>query len=246
MSTTPQERVALGIAALLLAAGVGARMLLGEPGPVEWNGSPAADSAAVARLRTEVASEVKRAERRSAPLAEGERIDPNTATADDLARLPKIGESTAERIVAWRTARGPFRTLADLDSVPGIGPAALREVAPHVTLAAAPVSTLAHRSRAAAGTVDRGGLDRSGGGRSGLRTSSVSSAGSPTDAVVDVNSASVEELEALPGVGPALARRIVEWRAENGRFRAVDDLDHVAGIGPAMLARLRPRVRVTP
>jgi competence ComEA-like helix-hairpin-helix protein len=240
MGTTAQERVALGVAAILLAAGVGARMLFGGPEPVEWNGSPSADSAAVARLRTEVASEVKRAERRNTPLTEGERIDPNTADADDLARLPKIGEGTAERIVAWRAARGAFRTLADLDSVPGIGPAALAEIAPHVTLAAAPASSSsasswsASRSRAAVGRVE--------GGRSEAPGRSVS----PSNAIVDLNSASAEELEALPGVGPALARRIVEWRTANGRFRAVDDLDHVPGIGPAMLARLRPQVRATP
>ncbi|HEU4452157.1 MAG TPA: ComEA family DNA-binding protein [Longimicrobium sp.] len=236
MSTTPQERLALAIAALLLMAGVGARMLHGGPEPVEWNGSASADSAMAARLRTEVAGEVKRAERRNTPLAEGERIDPNTASADDLARLPKVGEGTAERIVAWRAARGPFRTLADLDSVPGIGPAALKEIAPHVTLAGAPAPSPS-RSR----PFDA----REEGGRSDLRASSVSSA-SPAGGVVDLNSASAGELEALPGVGPALARRIVEWRAANGRFRAPEDLDRVPGIGPAMLARLRDRVRATP
>ena len=236
MSTTPQERLALAIAALLLMAGVGARMLHGGPEPVEWNGSASADSAMAARLRTEVAGEVKRAERRNTPLAEGERIDPNTATADDLTRLPKVGEGTAERIVAWRTARGPFRTLADLDSVPGIGPAALKEIAPRVTLAAAPASSAA-RSRSSAA--------REEGGRSDLRASPVSPA-SAAGGVVDLNSASAGELEALPGVGPALARRIVEWRAANGGFRAADDLDRVPGIGPAMLARLRDRVRATP
>ena len=51
---------------------------------------------------------------------------------------------------------------------------------------------------------------------------------------------------ALPGVGPALAARIVEHRTRNGRFRAADELEKVPGIGAATLARLRPHVRSTP
>lgn len=48
---------------------------------------------------------------------------------------------------------------------------------------------------------------------------------------VDVNHASAEELERLPRVGPALAKRIVEWRSRHGPFRQSDDLRHVRGIG---------------
>jgi comEA protein len=230
MSTTPQERLALGVAAMLLVAGVGARMLHRGEEPVGWSGPGVeADSAVAARLREEVAGEVKRAELRDRPLAQGEKIDPNSASADELARLPKVGKGTAEKIVARREERGPFRSLADLDSVPGIGPAALAALAPHVTLAPAPASA------SVPGTARR----------SASTAASVSSA-VPGDGVVELNRASAEELEALPGVGPALARRIVEHRASRGRFRGVDDLDEVPGIGPAMLERLRPRVRATP
>jgi competence protein ComEA len=63
---------------------------------------------------------------------------------------------------------------------------------------------------------------------------------------VDVNRATADELATLPGIGPALARRIVEWRGANGRFSSVDDLEKVPGIGPATVERLRPRVRATP
>ncbi len=65
-------------------------------------------------------------------------------------------------------------------------------------------------------------------------------AGSP----VDVNVASAEVLEGLPGIGPATASAIVEHRQRRGPFRAVDDLLDVPGIGPAKLERLRPLVRV--
>jgi competence protein ComEA len=62
--------------------------------------------------------------------------------------------------------------------------------------------------------------------------------------LVDVNTATLAELDTLPGVGPVLAQRILDWRAENGRFTVVDELGEVSGIGDAVLARLRPLVRM--
>ncbi|HEY7769428.1 helix-hairpin-helix domain-containing protein, partial [Longimicrobium sp.] len=125
MGATSQERLALGVAALLLAAGAVARVAASDR-PAPLAGAPAVESAAASRLLGEVADSVARAERRRAPLGEGERLDPNTASADELDRLPGVGPSLAARIVARRTERGRFRTLADLDSVPGVGPALLR------------------------------------------------------------------------------------------------------------------------
>lgn len=55
---------------------------------------------------------------------------------------------------------------------------------------------------------------------------------------VDVNQADVAELERLPGVGPALAGRIVAYRAQHGPFAAIDDVARVSGIGPKTLAAL--------
>jgi competence protein ComEA len=65
-----------------------------------------------------------------------------------------------------------------------------------------------------------------------------------TDGPVDINAATVEQLEALPGIGPSIAAAIVEHRERNGLFRAVDDLLDVAGIGPSRLAQLRDLVIV--
>jgi competence protein ComEA len=63
---------------------------------------------------------------------------------------------------------------------------------------------------------------------------------------VELNTATAAELEALPGIGPSLAARVVAWRAKNGPFRSVEDLEKVPGIGPATATRLRPLVRATP
>jgi competence protein ComEA len=64
-------------------------------------------------------------------------------------------------------------------------------------------------------------------------------AGSP----VDLNNANESQLDALPGVGPVIAGRIVEWRRQHGRFASVEELTEVSGIGDATLERLRPLVR---
>jgi competence protein ComEA len=61
---------------------------------------------------------------------------------------------------------------------------------------------------------------------------------------LDVNLASAAELERLPGVGPALAARIVDVRQRDGPFGSVDDLRRVRGVGGATLERLRPRLAV--
>ena len=61
---------------------------------------------------------------------------------------------------------------------------------------------------------------------------------------VDLNTASVADLDALPGVGPVLAQRIVDHRTEHGPFTSVEQLDDVSGIGPALYARIAPKVRV--
>ena len=73
-------------------------------------------------------------------------------------------------------------------------------------------------------------------------TGASSTAPSSIQAPVSINSAGAEQLDALDGVGPATAARIVADRLANGPFRTVDDLDRVPGIGPAKLAALRPHL----
>lgn len=62
--------------------------------------------------------------------------------------------------------------------------------------------------------------------------------------VVDLNRATAQELESLPGIGAVLAERVIAYRKSVGRFRTVEDLREVAGIGPKKFDRLKPLVTV--
>jgi len=78
---------------------------------------------------------------------------------------------------------------------------------------------------------------------SGAASSTGGAVSSPA-APIDLNSATAEQLDALPGVGPVLAGRILDWRTQHGRFTTVDELSEVSGIGDKVLEDLRPLVRV--
>jgi competence protein ComEA len=67
--------------------------------------------------------------------------------------------------------------------------------------------------------------------------------GTAAGAKVSLSSATVDELDELPGIGPVTAEKIVAWRTTNGPLRSVDDLDAIPGIGPARVEQLRDLVQ---
>lgn len=77
-----------------------------------------------------------------------------------------------------------------------------------------------------------------GGGGAGGGAGGVGAAGG----TVSLNSADLSALDTLPGVGPVLAQRILDWRTEHGRFTSVEELGEVSGIGEKLLAQLTPKV----
>ncbi len=153
-----EERKALSFVAILLGLSVVARAT-SRPDPVVVTGASAVDIETRLRQNQQVREQVsvpprtRAAPRRKAPApasrrptgplvidnrprtpAERAPLDLNRATAAELDGLPGISPAVAERIVQFRTERGYFSSVEQLDSVKGIGPAVLAKVRPHVTV----------------------------------------------------------------------------------------------------------------
>jgi competence protein ComEA len=69
-------------------------------------------------------------------------------------------------------------------------------------------------------------------------------AATQSNAKLNINRATASQLEELPGVGPVLAQRIVEYRQAHGGFRRIEELDAVSGVGPSMMSKLKDVVSV--
>ena len=228
MKLTADEHRALAFIAALLCLSAAVRVV-GLPDPVDV---PAEDGFDLGEHIATVEAAVAEAEEMERPLAEGETVDPNTASAVQLNRLPRVGPALAERIVADREANGRFRRLADLGRVAGVGERTLELLAPHVSLPSGGFGK-------ASGSLAQPPWGNEASGRT------VSAPAHAAD-LIDLNRATAAELEALSGIGPVLAERIVAYRDSVGRFTAPSELARVPGIGPATLERLSERVTVRP
>jgi competence protein ComEA len=82
-------------------------------------------------------------------------------------------------------------------------------------------------------------------GRSARAAAATGGSGAtPPDQPVNLNTATLEQLDTLDGVGPATAQKILDYREEHGAFTSIDELDQIPGIGEKRLAALRERVRI--
>jgi competence ComEA-like helix-hairpin-helix protein len=207
------ERRALALIAGLLVLASGARWLE-RPRPI-LEDVQALDVAAL-----EEASRADRPEPDPGPVKGP--IDPNTATASELARLPGVGPSLAGRIIEERE-RSPFVNVEDLTRVHGIGPSLATRLAGRVTL---PVRTVPRSTPVGMGLTPE---KAAGGAVSGW----------VQKGPLDINYIGSADLQKVRGVGPALAARLIARRDSLGRFGSWEQVDEVAGVGPAILGRLK-------
>jgi competence protein ComEA len=167
------------------------------------------------------------------------RIDLNHAPPAELVQLPGIGATLAERIADYRGRRGGFRSVDELVEVGGIGPATLERLRPWVWVDAARSGDDPQTPSGAARPSRPSGLDTPAVPAREFGAKKIAALTGP----IDINRATVEELQRLPGIGPKLSQRIVDERGK-GLFKAPEDLKRVSGIGPKTLERVRPYVIV--
>ena len=171
-------------------------------------------------------------------------LDLNRATAQDLDALPGIGPALAQRIVDYRQAHGPFKQIDDLREVSGIGPENLQKLKPYLGLGGP--EAIAPPDGEAAMTFGKSGSGTNLDSQEGrLPGSKIDLEPKTPGRVIDPNLGSQADLETLPGIGPVLAQRIIDYRRAHGPYKKIADLRKVSGIGPKKLEKLRPYVVIT-
>jgi competence protein ComEA len=149
------------------------------------------------------------------------KININTANIAELDTLNGIGEATAKKIIEYREANGPFKTIDDLTKVSGIGPKTLEKFRDLITTGdgtVAPPST-------------------------NTKTTTPAVAAS-TEAKININTANLSELNKLNGVGDVTAKKIIEYREKNGPFKTIDDVSKVTGVGPKTFEKFKSQITI--
>lgn len=141
------------------------------------------------------------------------KLDLNTATVEQLMTLPRVGKGTAEKIIKYRDEQGGFKTVDDLVNVPRMGKKTVDNLRAFITVggASAAPSTPAVKKAPAGGTSGK----------------------------INLNTATTEELQQLPWVGPGAAAKIIEYRTLHGKYTSVQDLLKIKGFSQTALDAIK-------
>jgi competence protein ComEA len=237
---------ALGIAAAVVCAAPSA-LSASKKTP-----TPAADTAA--------------SKEKTADKAKVEKVNLNTADEKDIAAAKGVGDKLAKELVKNR----PYRTWDDVSKVKGVGSgkkldslkkvlklsggegAAKEEPAKETKGKKTKSSSKGEEGSAAGGSSATGHAPASASSSSHSKKSSSSSSSSEKEAApklapgerININTASAEELEKLPEIGPVKAQAIVDYRKANGRFASTEDVMKVSGIKEGTFAKIKDHIVV--
>jgi len=164
-----------------------------------------------------------------------QRIDINTASAEELMTLPRVGSCTAARIIKYRKQHGKFSRAEELLNVKGIGPKTLAKIQKGICVGTDSIKANSISTVPASSTIKV------------VKTAvGAGSKPAPTiigeNSLININAASASELEALPGIGHGKAKAILDYRSSCGPFQEVEDILRVKGIGEKILERIKPLI----
>ena len=183
--------------------------------------------------------------------APGQAVDVNNAGLKTLETLPGVSPALAKKIVSGR----PYSNLSDLAQVKGMGQTKANALKHHVAFGPASGATpakSAKRTHARASSRSAGSYTTpsptestpSPAERSSSSEPSASSSHLAPGQTVDINTASAEELDKLPGIGPSKAQAIVDYRNEHGDFKSVEDIKNVHGIKEGTFSKIKDYITV--
>jgi len=179
-------------------------------------------------------------------------INVNTADAKTLATLPGVGPATAQHIIDGR----PYHKLADLEKVSGLSPTKVEALKGKVSFAEPKAKR--EKTTETAKTVP----DNSTPSSPPKHTAPTSTGNAPTTSAgssssnstatklapgekIDINTASAEELDRLPGIGKTKAQAIVDYRNQNGNFKTLEDIEKVKGIKAGSYEKLKDYIKLS-
>ena len=184
-------------------------------------------------------------------------VDVNSADLKTLETLPGVGAATAKKNVDGR----PYSSLADLQKVKGLSKSRVEAMKDLVTFGSAttnapaaveaPAKKLkksAATTASAAAPSSTSSTPASSTTASGASGSSHASAAAGTLAAgekVNINTATTEELDKIPGIGPAKAQAIVDYRTQNGNFKTIEDVEKVKGIKSGVFSKIKDYIKVS-